>query len=255
MGTSDSFIYAASNAELRISGWELANDGCMMTTTPMKTYFAFIVAAGFAVLDGWSLPEFCWSAWLAGVVYAWACIGSGCLQIIVLAHRDPDFHPTECPALRRFSPPLVFAIVVAGALLASMLAFRIYNIMFAFYGVFLSVFAAMEPASLFGENGFINSDFYTPVRHLLERFWPMVVGFLIAHWRVFTAHNPWKRLLFPLEHELVRLHFMVLALPFIALATWLAVGDAFERITIVFLMAVLYLMPDRSSADDGAAEG
>ena len=47
-------------------------------------------------------------------------------------------------------------MLVAAAV--SLVAFRIYNLIFAFYGIFFSVFAEMDPVSLFGANGFINSD-------------------------------------------------------------------------------------------------
>jgi hypothetical protein len=45
---------------------------------------------------------------------------------------------------------------------------------------------------------FINSDFYTPLMYLVERFWPMAVGVLIANWEDFFQKNPWKRVLLPL---------------------------------------------------------
>jgi hypothetical protein len=215
---------------------------------------AFGLASCFAVFHDWSLPEFCWSTWLAGVVYVWACVLSAGIHIILSVRRETSAYISRFPFLNRLSSPVFFSVVVVAALCASLLAFHVYNLMFAFYGIFLSVFAAMEPVAMFGADGFINSDFYTPIFYLIERFWPMAAGLLLAHWKVFTRPEPWKRLLFPLEREFVRLHVMVLALPFFSLMAWLVVRDNYQTITIVMLMGVLYLMPDRQPTEKSNEE-
>jgi hypothetical protein len=56
----------------------------------------------------------------------------------------------------------------------------------------------MEPLNFFGRNGFINSDF-TPLIYLVDRFWPMSAGVLIANWEDFFRKNPWKRVLLPFQ--------------------------------------------------------
>ena len=171
----------------------------------------------FAVTQEWSLPEFCWSTWLAGLVYTWACIVTASLQIILTSRSDKAALDKRLPFLQRFSPNVFIIGVTVISVSVGVLAFRIYTFLFAFYGLFLSVFAEMEPYVLFGRNGFINSDFYSPLIYLVERFWPMAVGVLIANWKDFFQKNPWKRVLLPLQKEIIRMHIMILALPFFSI--------------------------------------
>lgn len=208
----------------------------------------FGLASTYAVLGSWSLPEFCWSTWLAGLVYAWGCIATASVQGVLTACFHRAAIQKRIPFLRHLSP----AVFLLGAILFSLslgwLAFRLYSFLFGFYGLFLSVFAELEPHSLFGRNGFINSDFFTPVLFLLERFWPMVVGVLIANWQDFLGGSPWQRIRLPLQREIIRLHVMILALPFFALLAWALFGAAYQPFTILLLMALLYLLPKPSPA-------
>lgn len=205
----------------------------------------FCLTSAFAVVQEWALPEFCWSSWLAGLMYTWACILTGCLHIIYSVHRERGDYIGRFPFLRNLSFPALFAVVTLAAVGSSLLVFRVYSFMFGFYGIFLSVFARMEPLSLFGENGFINSDFFTPVLYLSKRYWPMVVGLLLANWKVFIHPKPWRRLFLPLESELVPLHVMVLLLPFFSLFAWFLFGERYQTLVIVMLLGVLYFVPER----------
>ena len=126
------------------------------------------------------------------------------------------------------------------------LAFQAYTYAFGFYGLLLSFFAEMEPHALFGRNGFINSDFWTPVRYLATTFWAMSVGTIVAHGRGLVGTNPWKRMLLPLATEIVRVHLMVLLMPFLALLAWAVLGESYESVVIVLLMTAFYLLPGRS---------
>lgn len=130
----------------------------------------FAVAATFAVAEKWSLAEFCWSTWLAGLLYAWTCVVAASIQIILTARSEKTLYEERLRFLRRVSPRVFVLIVVALIVPVGLIAFRIYSFLFCFYGLFLSVFAEMEPLSLFGRNGFINSDFFTPVMHLVFLF-------------------------------------------------------------------------------------
>jgi hypothetical protein len=42
------------------------------------------LAAPMAVAGGWSLAEFCWSTWLAGLLFTWVCVLTGGIQIVLL---------------------------------------------------------------------------------------------------------------------------------------------------------------------------
>lgn len=61
------------------------------------------------------------------------------------------------------SPLALIAVTVAAAAGWCAFAFLGYTFAFGLYGLLLSFFAEMEPHELFGRNGFINSDFWTPV--------------------------------------------------------------------------------------------
>jgi hypothetical protein len=213
----------------------------------------FGLASAFAVTQEWSLPEFCWSTWLAGLVYSWACIGTASIQIILAAQSDRAAYEERLPILRKLSPTVLALGVAVITVSVGLLAFRIYSFLFGFYGLFLSVFAEMEPVSLFGRNGFINSDFFTPLKHLIDRLWPMVVGVLITNWEDFFRRDPWKRIVLPLQGEIVRMHVMILALPFFSLIAWALLGDAYQSITIVLLMALFYLLKKKTPRDDNDA--
>ena len=203
----------------------------------------FGLASVFAVVQKWSLQEFCWGTWMAGLVYAWTCIFTASLQIVFTAHSFKSAWAEHVPFIRRLSPTLFFIVLTAISLCTGLIAFRLYGYLFAFYGVFLSFFSEMEPAALFGRDGFINSDFFTPVSYLIDRFWPFAVGVLIANWEDFFRRNPWKRILVPAQTEVVRIHMMVLALPFFSLIAWALFGEAYQSAAIVLLMGLFYLSP------------
>ncbi|KPJ93601.1 MAG: hypothetical protein AMS18_05420 [Gemmatimonas sp. SG8_17] len=210
----------------------------------------FVLAGVSAVTQEWSLPEFCWSIWLAGLVYTWVCIATASLQIIVSARSDKAAYDERLPLLRRFSPGVFLFGLAVISVSVGLLAFRLYSFLFAFYGLFLSVFAEMEPLDLFGRNGFINSDFFTPVMYLVDRSWPMAAGALLANWGDFFRKNPWRRVLLPLQKEIVRMHIMILALPFLSLIAWALFKEAYQSITIVILMGLFYLLPKKEQGND-----
>jgi hypothetical protein len=203
----------------------------------------FALTSVFAVTEEWSLPEFCWSAWLAGLFYAWGCAATASLRIILDARSDRAAYEQRLPFLRRFSGGLFLLGVTAVSLAAGLLAFYLYSHLFGFYGLFLSVFAEMEPLSLFGRNGFINSDFFSPLAVLVDRFWPMALGALVANWDDVAGPNPWKRILLPLQHEILRMHLMILALPIFSMLSWALFRDAYQPATIVGLLGLFFLLP------------
>jgi hypothetical protein len=129
----------------------------------------------------------------------------------------------------------------------AVLAWYAYGFAFGFYGLVLSFFAEMEPHSLFGRNGFINSDFNSAVGYLVVAFWPMAAGALIANWRALFRTEPWQRMLLPFRTEVLRLHVLVLVMPLIALLTWALLGNRYQPAAVLLLMGLFYLWPRRSS--------
>ncbi|MBN1669183.1 MAG: hypothetical protein JW862_18960 [Anaerolineales bacterium] len=202
---------------------------------------AFALAAAFAILQDWSLPEFCWSTWLAGLVFGWVVVLAALARLILAARAEQPRLAQQLPLLEQL-PPTVFLLGAAAlAAGAAWLALRLYSFVFGFYGLFLSVFASMPPETLFGPDGFINSDFYTPVAFLLVRFWPVVLGLLVANWELFLRPQSWQQAWRPLERRVLRLHLLVLAQPFFSLLAWFLLGERYQTLAIVLLLAWLYL--------------
>ena len=83
----------------------------------------------------------------------------------------------------------------------------------------------------------------------------MAVGVLIANWEDFFQKNPWKRVLLPLQKEVVRIHIMILALPFFSLLAWALFREVYQPITIVLLLGLFYLLPKKARGGDSTIEG
>jgi hypothetical protein len=215
----------------------------------------FGLASIFSIIQEWSLPEFCWSIWLAGLFYSWGCIATASLQIILTARSAKPAYNERFPLLKRISPAAFLIIMTGISISIGMIGFRLYTTLFGFYGLFLSVFAEMEPLSLFGRNGFINSDFFTPLVYLVQGFWPMAAGVLITNWEDFFLKTPWKRIVLPFQAEILRIHIMTLALPFLSLLAWAMFKGSYQPVTIVFLMGIFYFLPKRANRETSKSVG
>jgi hypothetical protein len=101
----------------------------------------------------------------------------------------------------------------------------------------------MPPLTLFGPNGFINSDFFTPVAYLLLNYWPMVAAAMIANGELLLSPHPWRRILLPMDREVLQMHLMVLAVPFLSLLAWAILGTQYQTAVVVMLLAGLHLLP------------
>jgi len=212
--------------------------------------WGFALSTFFAFRDGWTIQEVCWSAWLAGLFFSYTCVVVAPLQIILFSGREITRLRDRIVQLERVSDNMLTAGMIVVALAIGGVSFYLYSYIFGFYGIFLSVFAEMEPVRLFGRNGFINSDFYTPVLYLLDRFWPMIVGVLIGNLATFLDPDPWGKAVMPFKsNQIVRIHLMVVLMPFFTLAAWAVVGDRYHFPVIALLMALFYLIPERRKKD------
>lgn len=218
--------------------------------TPAKFYLislvSFFITAYLAVVQQWSVPEFCWCVWLAGLFYSWTCVFTAAIQIMLTSGTNKASYDAEVPFIKRLSPEVFALAIIPVTLLAGFAALYIYCWVFSFYGLFLSVFAEMQPLDLFGRNGFINSDFFTPVTYLAERYWPMIVATLIANADDFMRRQAWERIVLPFrDNQILRIHIMTLALPFLMILTWALFRDAYQQLTIVILIGIFFLIPKK----------
>jgi hypothetical protein len=213
----------------------------------LAAWAGFALSAGFALHDEWKLPELCWSFWLTGLFYCWAFVLVGGLRILLIPAETIPVRIRQWPALA--TVPVV-AWRGAIALLAvgiALVMFHLYAWLFGFYGLFLSVFAEMEPQVLFGRNGFINSDFFTPVAHLLERYWPMVLGAIATDIHLAMTGSPWRVPFKPFSLQLVLIHLMVLGVPFVSLIFWWLMGERYHAPAVVLVLALFYFFPRQES--------
>ena len=228
----------------------------------MKRFFhpagliGFLLTTAFCLAGEWSLQEFCWSTWLAGLVFSWACIVTAAAQILLTGGNVRERLKTV-DVFGKVPPVFLIPAIPLAAGLTGYIAINLYSYLFGFYGLFLSVFAEMEPHSLFGRNGFINSDFFTPVTYLVQNFWPMALGNLIASSADLLRGDPWKRFALPFRSEGLRMHLMVLALPFLSLLAWAIFGTAYQQVTIVLITAIFFLLPKhgKQEKEENGKEG
>jgi len=212
---------------------------------------AFGLTAYLAVVQTWSLQEFCWCVWLAGLFYSWTCVITAVVQIMLTARTNKDYYDAEVPFMKRVPPEIFTLAIIPVTLLVDFIFLYIYCWIFSFYGLFLSVFAEMQPLHLFGRNGFINSDFFTPVVYLAERVWPMILATLIANADDFIQKNPWQKLVFPFKNnQILRIHIMTLVMPFLAIITWALFKNAYQQLTIILLIGIFYLIPKKKQRDE-----
>lgn len=214
-------------------------------------FLAFGLTAYLAVVQRWSLQEFCWCVWLAALFYSWTCVITAVIQIMLTSRTKKDDYDAKVPFMKNVSPEMFALGIIPVTLLVGFVALYIYTWIFSFYGLFLSVFAAMPPSTLFGPNGFINSDFFTPVTYLAESYWPMILATLAANADLFLRKDPWERIVLPFKYnEILRIHIMILAMPFLALMTWALFKGAYQQLTIVLLIGIFYLLPQKKRKEE-----
>ena len=215
---------------------------------------AFGLTSYLAVTQQWSVQELCWSVWLAGLFYSWTCVITAAIQILLTARTQKEYYDTAVPFIKNISPEIFALVIIPVTLLVGFIALYIYCWLFSFYGLFLSVFAEMEPHSLFGRNGFINSDFFTPVAYLAQSLWPMILATLIANADDFLQKKPWERILFPFKsNTILRIHLMTIALPFLMMIAWALFKEAYQQLTIVLLIGLFYLLPKKQQKEKAVA--
>ena len=207
---------------------------------------AFGLTSYLAVTQKWPVQEFCWSVWLAGLFYSWTCVITAAIQVMLTSRTNKDYYDAQVPLIKRVSPEVFALGIIPVILLAGFIALYVYCWIFSFYGLFLSVFAEMQPVELFGRNGFINSDFFTPVTYLAQNLWPMIMVTLIANADDFVQKNPWQRIVFPFKsNTILRIHIMTIALPFLMMFAWALFKNAYQQPTIILLIGIFYLLPKK----------
>ncbi|MBN2109361.1 MAG: hypothetical protein JW832_18175 [Deltaproteobacteria bacterium] len=216
----------------------------------------FVISASLALYEQWRMQELCWGFWITGLLYCWGYVGIGCIRIILpsghheLLQAAREKIPLRC--IQTIPPPLFSLAVTIFSVIIGYIAFYVYAYLFSFYGLFLSVFAETEPRTLFGRNGFINSDFFTPVAYLAQLCWPMALGSILADREYLLKSSPLQILLKPFSRQVLIIHVAVLIMPFVALLSWMLLKDSYQPVTVVFLLAIFYFLPRETDGKTGA---
>ena len=219
---------------------------------PSVGVFSFLFNTIYAVIYRWSLQEFCWSTWLAALFFSWACAVFGAISILLNTADYKNRIQSKISQLKKVPDEVFFVLLWVVVLFGAWIILYLYCYLFSFYGLFLSVFAEMEPHSFFGRNGFINSDFFSPVIYLALRLWPMILGVFISNLNVFVKGVSWRLMFLPFKAgEIVKIHLMIVVMPFLCLFAWMISKNAYQPITITLLMAVLYLVKVPEQKDKG----
>jgi len=196
----------------------------------------------FAVSSDLTLAEFCWSVWLVGLYSAYVSAGRIALRLVrfrdaLLRERVPLLSGVSGRALLGIS--LVAATLLGGGLLYA------FSLAYGFYGIMLSVWVQLPPEELFGRNGFINSDFWTPVAHLTRLYWPLVAGQLLSEASTLFSTVQQAQAAGSPERRIVAMHVFVLALPFVALLSYALLGAEYQTLSIVILLVIKSLFDVR----------
>lgn len=209
----------------------------------------------YAITDQWSLPEFCWSTWLAAFYLSLAFAMTGMLGMILDACAQRKHFETRIKITCGWPYPVFLILFSILILTVGWLLWHLLGYLFGFYGIFLSWIAQMEPLLFFGVNGFINSDFFTPVTYLTIKFWPAVAGAFLANLGTLLSLEPRKALVYPFSSgEILRIHLMVVLMPFFCLGAWLIDRNQYQPITIIILTALFYLSGQKRTQTSNLAQ-
>jgi len=217
-------------------------------TAVVTTAAGFIISTAAAYYYEWNLQEYCWTVWVSSLYFSYAYLLSWIINLILSATEIKEMAVGKYEFIREIPGSVFLIIITAASLFAGYLFFYAYTWIFGFYGIFLSVFSEMEPHSLFGRNGFINSDFFTPLVYLTEKMWPMIAGTIISGLEIFFSKKDWRKTLIPFqESRILSVHLMVVLMPFATIIAWMIAGDNYHFPVILFLNALFFIIPAHKS--------
>jgi len=192
------------------------------------------LSIAFTLSNDVSLAEFAWTFWLVGLYSSY--ISAGRFAVRTVLNRDAL--RVRVPPLSALDPQSLLWVSLAVAVAGGVTLAYVFTYVFGFYGIMLSVWVQLQPETLFGRNGFINSDFWTPVLYLTRLYWPLVVGQIISEsTALFSRPEPGTESFGP-ERQIVVLHVFVLALPFVAMLSYALLGNQYETLSIVILLII-----------------
>ncbi len=212
----------------------------------------FALVAALAVMQGWTLPDFCWSNWLAGLLYGWCCIVVAVAQI-VLSEALRKEHGVKKNLLLQSMPPLVRVVAVSVAcFFVAFLAYELYSLFFIYLGIGVSLFFGDGPLNPLNPLNMEDTSIaFDTVAYLLEDFWPVAAGMILTRWPDFVRGNPWKRIFLPLDKKLIHTHALILGGMLCAVIAQLFFAETYETVAIVIILGGMFLWPQNTGEPGG----
>lgn len=195
-------------------------------------------------MQKWSLQEFCWILWICGLYFSWFCATAGTIILIFSGNKIKKILEERLIFLKNISNFLFFLFSFIFSSVLGYLIFYVLSFIFSFYGIFLSVFAEMEPLKFFGKNGFINSNFYDPVIFLTKKYYIIIISTIISNLGLFLERDYKKLLFLPFKSlEILKIHIMVILLPFLSLFFYLIFKEKYQIFVIFLISFLFYFFP------------
>lgn len=238
-------------------------------------YLLFLLTSAVAYYGGWQTNQLCWGLWVTSLTLGWLTIIVSILRVVLhgfnlvpLSPEDLTYGsplggfrrkaPSEKEAAQDLSQlvPQPWRAPLLGLfalLLGTFVTFH-FTMFHGIHGALLSIFVRMEPASLFGPNGYINADFSAILGHLLGLYWPMIVCTLIARRHTLFSGNPGANLQ-GIYRSVVKMHIFILLSAFLGVLG-AAYGPAVYDQVVLFVLLFLFYYPwERKRAAVEAGEG
>ncbi len=212
----------------------------------------FTLVAVLAVAEGWTLRDFCWSNWLAGLLYGWFCIVAAVVQIVLIEVFHIGSYPEKMAFFQTKSSPGRAVAMTMACLTTALVAYHFYSAFFLHLAVLISMllndnlFNPLNSSKLAGVD-----NAFDLVAYLLRDFWPIAAGMILTRWEDFVRGNPWKRIFVPLDKNLILTHILILGAIFCGLIAQTFFAENYQSITIVIVLGVMFFWPQSAQESVG----
>lgn len=218
----------------------------------------FAVTAWVAYAAQWQTNELCWGLWLTSLLCGWLTIVVAVARTILhvtgwwplAAEALVDGTPlgglnrrrvtSRAQDLTRLLPePWRTPLLAGGAVLLGLFVAAHFSFFHVVHAALMSVFVRMEPASLFGPNGFVNADFGVVLGHLLNAYWPMVASTVICRSQLIFRGNPGTNL-HGIYRGVVRMHLFIILAALLGFVGALYGREWYDRVVLGVLLFLFF---------------
>jgi len=230
----------------------------MMRLAALLDIGLFALTAYVAYAADWQINELCWGLWITSLLCGWLTITVAIARtllhvtgvVTLPSEALVDDSPLGGFARRKVSPktqdltrllPQQWqgTILSLGAVLLGLFVTFHFSMFHAIHGALMSVFVRMEPAHLFGPNGYINADFSMILIYLLGAYWPMVVSTVISRHRLILKGNPGANLR-EIYRGVVKMHIFIILAALLGIVGGLYGKERYDQIVLGLLLFLFF---------------